>query len=108
MAAGETAKELKNLGMIINEVYKCLNLTNVPTAKPILCMDNTAVKAFITKPSVNISKNYIDLDYHFVRDYYESGEFEIKHVAPKQNLADIIAKSLSKDPFQRIRSQLLK
>ena len=64
MAAGEAAKELKYLHMIINEIHKYLNLTNVHIAKPILCLDNTATIAFITKQSVNVSTMYIDLYYH--------------------------------------------
>ena len=106
VAAGEAAKELKYLTMTLTEVHKSLNL-NIPILKPLLYMDNTAAISFITKPATNISTRYIDLDYHFVRDYYESGEFEIKHVPSKLNLADILTKSLPRDSFLKLRGQLL-
>ena len=107
VAAGEAAKELKYLRMILTQISKAFSFEDFLIQKPILYMDNSAAITFITKPSVNVSTRYIDLDYHFVRDYYIQGEFDISQTPSKDNLADLLTKALPKDVFERLRSQFL-
>ena len=107
VAAAEAVKELKYLTTILNEIIKKLKLNDIPINKPVLYIDNTAAASFITKGAVTTSTRYIDLDLYFVRDYFEAGLFDVKHIATKLNLADMLTKAVPRDLFLKLRSRIM-
>lgn len=72
----------------------------------ILYMDN--IGAIELSKSYENSKRakHIDIKLHFIKDLYSKGEFEIKYVSSKDNYADLLTKSLTKEQFICLRSAL--
>lgn len=72
----------------------------------ILYMDN--IGAIELSKSYENSKRakHIDIKLHFIKDLYNKGEFEIKYVSSKDNYADLLTKSLTKEHFICLRSAL--
>lgn len=49
---------------------------------------------------------HIEIDVHFVKNKINSGEFELKYVQSKNQIADIITKALSSNSFEYLRNKL--
>jgi hypothetical protein len=51
---------------------------------------------------------HIDIRHHYIRDAIRNKEVEIKWVETKQQLADILTKSLPGEQFKNLKVKLLK
>ena len=49
---------------------------------------------------------HIAIDYHFVRDKVSKGLLQVSHVSTKDQLADALTKSLSRQRFSLLRSKI--
>jgi hypothetical protein len=71
-------------------------------APPVLFTDNEAAESIVKhEPDYQRSK-HIDIRYHFVRDHYENGTFEVEHISTDGQLADILTKPLPRIKHLRI------
>src|ERR1044071_175395 len=67
-----------------------------------------------SKSAINIIQNpvqfsktkHLEIRYHFIRDCYEKGKIEVKHVATANQIADIFTKPLDTSTFQKLVSML--
>ena len=50
---------------------------------------------------------YIDIRYHFIRDYTKDGTIKLIYCETKRMLADILTKALPKPQHERLRNQIL-
>ena len=50
---------------------------------------------------------YIDIRYHFIRDYTQDGTIKLIYCETKRMLADILTKALPKPQHERLRNQIL-
>lgn len=50
---------------------------------------------------------HIDIKYNFIRDCVAQGQIELKFVTTREQLADVLTKSLSKEKFEFIVNQIL-
>ena len=49
---------------------------------------------------------HIDIRHHFLRDHVQKGEVKLEFVDTHDQLADIFAKPLAREPFFKIRREL--
>lgn len=59
-----------------------------------LLVDNQPAMTIISDRKITARSKHIAVHYHFVRDRYLKGDFDLDHVASKDNLADVCTKAL--------------
>ena len=75
------------------------------TRVPLLCDSTSAIS--IAKNLVLHSKTkHIDVCFHFLRDHYEKGDVDLRHIDTQNQLADILTKPLDQAAFSRLRGEL--
>jgi ATP sulfurylase len=102
MALGEVAKEIMWIRMILKE----LNIAIVTPS--IIYVDN--------QPAIRISENdsdhdrtkHIDVRHYFIRDLIKEGAVKPVWISTHDQLADILTKPLSSQPFIKLRNILMK
>ena len=76
-------------------------------SSPIVLCDNLDA----TYLSINLIRHsrfkHIEIDIHFVRDYVANGVLDVRFVSTKDQLADILTKSLSSLRFPMLKNKLL-
>lgn len=98
VAACEAVKELIWIKRFLSEL---LPLENFKT--PLLLMDNQSAMKLIKNPQFHKRSKHIAVRYHFIRQIFEEGEFELFYVPTTEELADIFTKPVSKSIFQDMR-----
>jgi len=46
------------------------------------------------------------MDYHFVREQVRDGKLQVSHISTKDQIADLLTKSLSHTTFNELRSKM--
>jgi hypothetical protein len=100
IAAFETAKEGTWLRTLLDEI-------NMPCTSPtpILC-DNNAAISLSEDPLLHPRVKHVDIKYHFLRQHVLAGDFTLRYVHTKNNLADIFTKALEPSKFIFLRKFL--
>ena len=49
---------------------------------------------------------HIDVRYHFIREKYEDGQFQLQYIGTEHQIADILTKPLVKERFEKLRSAI--
>ena len=81
--------------MVMEFRYK-LRMLGVPVDKPSLLLgDNLSVITSCTLPSSSLKKKHNAIAYHGVREAVAAGVILLAHVKSKDNLADILTKSVN-------------
>ncbi|CAH1378384.1 unnamed protein product [Tenebrio molitor] len=78
VAACQTVKELIWLKLLLSELAIFENF------KATLHVDNESAIKLIKNPEFHQRSKHIDVRYHFIRDKYTMGEFNLVHVSSKQ------------------------
>mgnify|MGYP000992362219 CR=1 FL=1 len=100
VAAAIAAKELVWLNRFIKEL-------GVPIqSQSKLLMDNQSAIKLIKNPEYHERTKHIAIRYHFTRELYESGEFEICYVPSEEELADVFTKALTANKFKHLREAI--
>ena len=97
-AASDTCRQmawLRNFGKELGD-----NMT-APTP---LCLDNQGSIFLAVNPAVDRRTKHIEIRYHFIREFYESGETDIFYVASEDQLADQLTKNLPFSSIEKFRS----
>ncbi|KAH0815732.1 hypothetical protein GEV33_007059 [Tenebrio molitor] len=100
VAACQTVKELIWLKLLLSE------LAIFEDFKATLHVDNESAIKLIKNPEFHQRSKHIDVRYHFIRDKYTMGEFNLVHVSSKQQQADILTKPLPRVGFEEQRRML--
>ncbi|KAH0818317.1 hypothetical protein GEV33_004473 [Tenebrio molitor] len=100
VAACQTVKELIWLKLLLSE------LANFEDFKATLHVDNESAINLIKNPEFHQRSKHMDVRYHFIRDKYIMGEFNLVHVSSKQQQADILTKPLPRVAFEDQRRVL--
>jgi hypothetical protein len=82
-----------------------LGFSNTSTTRPTLFVDNEAAIKIGTYPGSSRSTRHL-IQEHFVRDYVRQGRIDLKWIATKQQIADIMTKALSRILFESLRTNL--
>jgi hypothetical protein len=72
---------------------------------PLLC-DSTSAISVAKNPVLHSRTNHIDVRFHFLRDHYEKGDIDLRHVDTQRQLADILTKPLDQKTFVHLRGKL--
>ena len=64
-----------------------------------LYCENNGIIALAHNPIHKQQSKHIDIRYHFLRDYFRSGEGLLVHIPSENNVADILTKALGKVKF---------
>jgi hypothetical protein len=72
---------------------------------PLLC-DSTSAISVAKNPVLHSKTKHIDVRFHFLRDHYEKGDIDLRHVATHRQLADILTKPLDQSTFAHLRGEL--
>ncbi|KAJ0561404.1 putative RNA-directed DNA polymerase [Helianthus annuus] len=69
-------------------------------------LDSQAAENIIKNPVSHSTIKHIDIRHHFVRDCYEKGLISLHHVPTKDQLADVLIKSLDTSTFESLISRI--
>ena len=72
---------------------------------PLYC-DNTSAINLTKNPIQHSKTKHIEIRHHFIRDHIEKGDIEIVFVKTENQLADLFTKSLARDRFNKLRTEL--
>lgn len=69
----------------------------------VLKMDNQSAIRLVKNPEFHKRTKHIDIMYHFIREKYGEGFFELVNVPTDEQVADVLTKALSIEKFQKFR-----
>ena len=69
-----------------------------------LAMDNQGAIFLAENPATDRRTKHIEIRYHYIREFYESGETEIYYVASEAQLADALTKNVPLSIVEKFRS----
>lgn len=95
VAAAQAVKELVWIKLLIQ------NLLIGANEKPNLYVDNQSAIRLIKNPEFHKRTKHIDIRYHFIRQKFEEGLFNLEYVKTELQLADILTKALCKQKFNK-------
>lgn len=101
VAASEATKELVWLKRLVHSLDDSLS-----KEKPTFYLDNHAAIKLAKNPEFHKRSKHIDTRYHYIREQFELGEFNLESVSTKNQLADIFTKALPKNTFEFLRKEL--
>ena len=100
VAASEAVKDIIWLKRLWNE------FTNVKCTCT-LYLDNQSAIKMIKNPEYHKRTKHIDIRFHFIREHYSTGEFDLQYIGSSDQLADILTKPLPKPQFCYLRNFLV-
>jgi hypothetical protein len=71
-----------------------------------LLVDNEPAESHIEDNKISDWSKHIDVHFHFVRERFIKGEYQVRHVASKDNLADICTKALPQPTLELLGQQV--
>jgi hypothetical protein len=71
-----------------------------------LFIDNQSALQLVKNPVFHECTKHIDLRFHFIRECVEDGKVAVEHIGTKNQLADILTKSLGRIQFQDLRARI--
>lgn len=77
-----------------------------PTAPTPLVSDNQGGIFLAINPAHDRRLKYVDIRYHFIREYMESKRVSIVYISTNDMIADILTKPLGRVKFEHFRSLL--
>lgn len=75
--------------------------------KPMLQMDNQSAIKLVKNPEFHKRSKHIEVRYHFIREKFEEGLFDLIYVKTDQQIADIFTKPLGRIKFEMFRNLLM-
>jgi hypothetical protein len=72
---------------------------------PLMC-DNTSAISVAKNPVFHKRMRHLERRHHFLRDYVEKGDIEIRYIDILRELANIFTKSLDASHFAELRGEI--
>lgn len=101
VSASDAVKELVWLNQFFNEI-----LPESSNDKILFHMDNQSAIRLIKNPEFHKRTKHIDVRYHFIREKFEEGQFDLQYISSAEMIADIFTKALPKQRFEHLRSMM--
>ncbi|PKU80918.1 Retrovirus-related Pol polyprotein from transposon TNT 1-94 [Dendrobium catenatum] len=110
VARSSTESEYRSLAALAADVIwirRILTDFGIPQDVPtdIFC-DNTSAIALANNHVFHARTKHIEIDHRFLRDHIQQGTIRILPISTKDQIADILTKSLSTPRFHELRSKL--
>ena len=67
-----------------------------------LCLDNQGSIFLVVNPAMDHHTKYIEIWYHFIREFYKKGETNIFFVASEDQLADVLTKNVPLSGIEKL------
>lgn len=100
VAGAEAVKELIWLQQLF------MDLVPSCSSKPVLYMDNQSAIRLVKNPEFHKRTKHIDVKFHFIREKFQNGSFELEYASSDEQVADIFTKALSKEKFEKFRLKM--
>jgi hypothetical protein len=100
IAAGSGACQGVWLARLLKE------LLGTESGAPVLKVDNKSAIDLSKNPVHHDRSKHIEVKYHFIRECVESGKIILEQISTKDQLADIMTKSLGRVLFQELRDRI--
>ncbi|KAJ1274250.1 hypothetical protein BS78_05G047700 [Paspalum vaginatum] len=81
-------------------------IKNSGTSRPLLRVDNKSAISLIKNPVHHDRSKHIDVRFHLIREYENSGQIEVKFISTQEQLGDILTKPLGKVKFQELCTKI--
>lgn len=108
VAISTTESEYYALAEAIREVVWLKQLLadfNIPTKSEIPVMiDSQSCISMVTNEKFSNRTKYIDVRYHFVKDYVQKNVVKLKYVPTQENIADMLTKPLAGIKIKYLRN----
>lgn len=101
MAASAAVQE----AVFLRELLKSMGLPQ--TEATVIKEDNQAAIALSKNPVTSKRTKHIDIRCHFVREKTESGQIVLEYISTKEQVADLLTKSIAIAGFNELRSKLV-
>lgn len=72
-------------------------LLSVSNLSSTFYMDNQSAIRLIKNPVFHKRTKHIDVQYHFIREKFQEGQFNLEYVNTDEQIADILTKALNKN-----------
>ena len=92
-------------GLYLKQLLCDLDPT-MSTPKITLFSDNQSAISLAHNPVNHKRSKHFDIRYHFIRDHIQKDDVVLSYCPSEQMIADFLTKPLTKQPFQRICSQI--
>ena len=111
IATGTCEVEYKTLSLTLKEltwIHMLLNTMNIEVETPMMIWeDNQVTINLVTDTSAVKLTKHIDVRHHFIREFYDEGLIDIKHIPTRSQTADILTKSLGRQLFCLFRDKIV-
>lgn len=68
--------------------------------------DNNGAQELAKNPRIHGRSKHIDVHYHYVREKFKDGDFELLYIKSTKNLADLLTKALPKPAHHRLSNHI--
>jgi len=109
VARSSTEAEYRSVENAATEIMWLTNLLgelHVKIPSPHLFCDNIRATYLCSNPIFHSRMKHIALDYHYVRQLVQLGQFRVFHISTKDQTADTIRKPLSRPRFTYLRDKI--
>lgn len=100
IAATLAVKDLIWIQRFIEELKLPIN------SKGKLLCDNQSALKLMKNPEFHQRSKHIDIRFHFIREKYEEGLFDLEYISSENQKADIFTKALAADRFHTLRKSI--
>lgn len=69
-------------------------------------IDNQSAIQLVKNPVFHRKSKYIEIRFHYIRNNYKKGKFDVCYVGTDDQLADVFTKPLARDEFENFRCLL--
>lgn len=96
VSSSQAVKELVWLNSLLDELY-------IEYESKTLFVDNLSAIRLIKNPEYHKRTKHIDVMYHFIREKFNEGFFDLSYICTGDQVADILTKPLTRDKFLKFR-----
>jgi len=100
IAAGEAVKGIMWIKRLI------ISLSKTGDKQPVLFIDNQSTIRLVKNLEFHKTTKHIGVRYHFIREKYEDGQFQLQCIEMEDQIADILTMPLVKELFEKFRSAI--
>uniref|UniRef100_A0ABD2W186 Retrovirus-related Pol polyprotein from transposon TNT 1-94 n=1 Tax=Trichogramma kaykai TaxID=54128 RepID=A0ABD2W186_9HYME len=110
VALSTTESEFVAACLVVQELiwtkYLLERMMNESLKKPLLRVDNISAIQLIKDQRYHCRTKHIDIKYKFIRDHFNEGLFDLKHISSAYQEADILTKALNRELFEHFKTLL--